>query len=59
MPQFSIFRSPVKMMHLIIALSIWVYVVNTNSMDRFMNLDVANPYLTCFGLKEMVAKYQK
>ena len=37
MPQFFIFRSPIKMMHLVIALSVWVYVVNTNSVDRFTN----------------------
>ena len=27
--------------------------------QRMANLDVANPYLTCSGLKEMVVKYQK
>ena len=37
MPQFFIFRSPIKMMHLVIALSVWVYVVSTNSVDRFTN----------------------
>ena len=37
MSQFSISRTPIKMMRLVIALSVWVYVANTNSVDRFTN----------------------
>ena len=53
--KFSIFKIPSKMMRLIITLSLWVYVVNTISVDRFTNnTDVSfgfgsNCYLNWLG----------
>ena len=35
--KFYIFRAPSKMMRIVIALSIWVYVVNTIPVDKFIN----------------------